>query len=171
VSVNRRFDPTVNYYAVLGVSVDASRDEINRSYRQLMRRIHPDRFPDPAERQRAEEHAKEVNAAYAILSRPDIRREYDSAARRTVMAQAVSQRYQRYSTPTAPPRPRTRPRPTYTQRPRRPYPTEQAASAQRSAYKGAVWRLALTFGGITIILILIILLGNAAVEGVKLLFS
>lgn len=170
MSSNRRFDPTVNYYAILGVSVDASRDEINRSYRQLMRRIHPDRFPDPAERQRAEEQAKEVNAAYAILSRPEIRREYDSAARRTVMAQAVSQRYQRHTTPSASPRPR--PRPTYAQRPRRrPYPTERAASAQRSAYKGAVWRLALTFGGITIILILLILLGNAAVEGFRLLVS
>lgn len=168
MSVNRRFDPSINYYAILGVSVNASRDEINRSYRQLMRRIHPDRFPDPAERQRAEERAKEVNAAYAILSRPDIRREYDSAARRTVMAQTVSQRYQRYSTPRTPPQPR--PHPTYAQRPRPRHPSEQAARAQRSAYKGAVWRLAVTFGGITIILILLILLGNAAVEGAKLIW-
>lgn len=168
MSVNRKFDPTINYYAILGVSVDASRDEINRSYRQLMRRIHPDRFPDPAERQQAEERAKEVNAAYAILSRPAIRREYDSAARRTVMAQAVSQRYQRYATPATPPRPR--PRTTYVQRPRPRYPTEQAANAQRSAYKGAVWQLALTFGGITIALILIIILGYATVEGLKSLF-
>ena len=170
MSVNRRFDPTVNYYAILGVSVDASRDEINRSYRQLMRRIHPDRFPDPAERQHAEEQAKAVNAAYAILSRPEIRREYDTAARRTVMAQTVSQRYQRYTTPPTSARPRPRPRQTYTQRPRPRYPTEQAAQAQRSAYKGAVWRFALTFVGITIVLIVLILLGNALAEGIGLLF-
>lgn len=88
-----RFDPTVNYYKVLDVAYGASQQEIVRAYRQLMRMAHPDRFQDARERERAEERAKLLNVAYDVLSRPDVRREYDNQIRATVLADTLMQRY------------------------------------------------------------------------------
>ena len=93
MSSRRRFDPTIDYYAILHVDPTATRDEITRSYRQLMRRTHPDRFTDPLEQQAAGERAREINAAYAILSRPEQRQDYDRAARDRLAAQAMRSRY------------------------------------------------------------------------------
>jgi len=63
-----------DYYEVLGVAPDASPDEIGRAYRMLAFRYHPDR-----NRKSEEAHKKmqEINEAYAILSDPIKRREYD----------------------------------------------------------------------------------------------
>ena len=61
-------------YAVLGVSRDASPDEIKKAYRRLARDLHPDVNPDPA----TQERFKEVTAAYEILSDPEKRQRYDA---------------------------------------------------------------------------------------------
>ena len=60
-------------YAVLGVSRDASADDIKRAYRRLARELHPDVNPDPA----TQERFKEVTAAYEVLSDPAKRERYD----------------------------------------------------------------------------------------------
>jgi molecular chaperone DnaJ len=60
-------------YSILGVSADASQEDIRRAYRQLARQLHPDVSADPG----AEERFKEVTAAYEILSDPQKRRQYD----------------------------------------------------------------------------------------------
>jgi len=65
-------------YKTLGVSKDASEDEIKKAYRKLARQYHPDRNPDDAE---AEEKFKEVSAAHDVLSDPEKRKEYDEASR------------------------------------------------------------------------------------------
>ena len=61
-------------YKVLGVSKDASQDEIKKAYRNLAFKYHPDRNQGSQE---AEEKLKEINAAYSVLGDADKRRQYD----------------------------------------------------------------------------------------------
>ena len=61
-------------YAVLGVSHDATDDEIKSAYRRLARELHPDVNGDP----RAERRFKEISAAYETLSDPSRRQRYDA---------------------------------------------------------------------------------------------
>ena len=93
MSQPRRFDPDINYYEILDVPYTATRVEIARSYRQLMRATHPDRFSDEAARLKAEERAKLLNAAYAVLGKPEVRRDYDSVIRARLINDALMQRY------------------------------------------------------------------------------
>ncbi len=62
-----------DYYEVLGVSRDASQDEIKKAYRKLALKYHPDRNKAPD----AEEKFKEISEAYGVLSDPEKRRQYD----------------------------------------------------------------------------------------------
>ena len=63
-----------DYYEVLGVEKNADDATIKKAYRQLAKKYHPDMNPGDAE---AEKKFKEASEAYAILSDPDKRRQYD----------------------------------------------------------------------------------------------
>lgn len=62
-----------DHYETLGISRDASPEEIKRAYRKLARELHPDTNPDP----HAAERFKAVSHAYDVLSDPTKKRNYD----------------------------------------------------------------------------------------------
>lgn len=67
--------PTKDYYQILGVSKTASQDELKKAYRKLALKYHPDKTKgDKA----SEEKFKEISEAYAVLSDPQKRKEYDT---------------------------------------------------------------------------------------------
>ena len=64
-----------DYYKILEVSKTASDDEIKKSYRKIAMKCHPDRNPgDKA----AEDKFKSISEAYAVLSDPEKRKQYDT---------------------------------------------------------------------------------------------
>src|SRR5262245_10273323 len=66
--------PDTDYYTVLGVSRDASAEQIKKAYRALARKHHPDVNPGNKE---AEKHFKDAQQAYDVLSDPEKRKLYD----------------------------------------------------------------------------------------------
>ncbi len=67
----QEFDPNKNYYEILGVSEDASEDEIKKAFRKLAVKHHPDKWWD-------QEKFKEINEAYQVLSDSKKRQQYDA---------------------------------------------------------------------------------------------
>ena len=64
-----------DFYAILGVPADADSAAIKKAYRKLARTLHPDQRPgDKA----AEKRFKEIGEAYAVLSAPEERKQYDA---------------------------------------------------------------------------------------------
>lgn len=64
-----------DFYQTLGVPKDASADAVKKAYRKLARKWHPDQNPGDA---KAEEKFKEIGEAYAVLSDPEQRKQYDA---------------------------------------------------------------------------------------------
>lgn len=67
-----------DYYKVLGISKDASAEEVKKAFRKIARANHPDQNPDNAA---AEKRFKEASEANSVLSDPKKRKEYDDARR------------------------------------------------------------------------------------------
>ena len=65
-----------DYYNILGVSKNASADDIKKAYRKLAREHHPD-MVDESDKAQAEKRFKEINEAYQVLSDPQKKKMYD----------------------------------------------------------------------------------------------
>ncbi len=64
----------IDYYKLLGVSRNSDTNEIKKAYRKLAMQYHPDKNPGD---KKAEDQFKEISEAYAVLSDPQKRRQYD----------------------------------------------------------------------------------------------
>ncbi len=64
-----------DFYAILGVPADADAAAIKKAYRKLARKLHPDQNAGSTS---AEKRFKEIGEAYAVLSSPDERKQYDA---------------------------------------------------------------------------------------------
>ncbi len=76
-----------DYYEVLGLSRNATDQELKSSYRKLAMQYHPDRNPGD---EQAEDRFKELNEAYGVLSNPDTRARYDRLGHAGVGSSAAS---------------------------------------------------------------------------------
>ena len=68
-----KFDPKIDYYARLGLSYQAELEVIKSAYRALSKKYHPDNFNGDNSRM------QEINDAYAILSKDELKKTYDAA--------------------------------------------------------------------------------------------
>ncbi|HEX7461600.1 MAG TPA: DnaJ C-terminal domain-containing protein [Dermatophilaceae bacterium] len=64
-----------DFYAILGVPADADAAAVKKAYRKLARKLHPDQNPGSKP---AEKRFKEIGEAYAVLSNPEERKQYDA---------------------------------------------------------------------------------------------
>ncbi|HUE83439.1 MAG TPA: J domain-containing protein [Pyrinomonadaceae bacterium] len=72
-----QFDSTKDYYSVLGAEENSSHRDIERLYKRLAARLHPDRGG-------SEEDMKSLNEAYGVLKDNTLRREYDAQRQKKV---------------------------------------------------------------------------------------
>jgi len=114
--------PDKDYYEVLGVSPNATDEQIRRRFRELARKYHPDvnRSPD------AEHRFKEITEAYRVLSSPSLRADYDLMRRSAQSARTGTGR-------TTTPPPHSRPSAQQSARQQRPSSTSSTHTSARSA--------------------------------------
>ena len=86
----------IDYYKVLGISNNATNDEVKKAYRKLARKYHPDLNPNNSE---AEKMFKQINEANEVLSHPENRKKYDEYGKDWKHAEQFEEakRQQKYS--------------------------------------------------------------------------
>lgn len=120
-----------NLFKILGLDLSASTEDVRKAYKTIMRQVHPDRFQDPAQRERAEMAFKRVGLAFETLKDPLSRRDYERTLDKNSFARSTP--------PGSTPRPATDPpprkAPTSPLRPDKkppPRPEGQAASSAQT---------------------------------------
>jgi curved DNA-binding protein CbpA len=73
-----------DYYEILGVTPQASPADIRQAYARQARERHPDRFPDPAAKAKAQADFQQLTTAFNTLLNPRSREEYDASRHRPV---------------------------------------------------------------------------------------
>jgi len=83
-----------NVYEILEIEPEATQDQIKEQYLFLIQAWHPDKFPNPAQKTKAEEKTKSINAAYEILRDSVKRAEYDRSIRSSTPSRKQESRRQ-----------------------------------------------------------------------------
>ena len=78
-----------DFYEILGLSRDATQDQIRRAFRKLAMEHHPDRVTDPARKEASEATFKRIAAAYEVLSDPEKKAKYDQYGSAGAFAQGA----------------------------------------------------------------------------------
>lgn len=78
-----------DYYKLLGIEKNANAEEIKKAYRKLALKWHPDK--NPTNKAQAEEKFKKISEAYAVLSDPEKRTQYDTYGSADQFRQQYSQ--------------------------------------------------------------------------------
>ena len=105
----------IDFYQTLNISPDATQQEIQKAYRQMAKKYHPDKHHDNPLKHLAEEQLKIINNAYETLSDPAKRKKYDMrfTAKRTAPPRSTGRPSGTSSTgPPPPDPPREEPKPT-----------------------------------------------------------
>jgi curved DNA-binding protein CbpA len=71
-----------DFYEILGLTKAASPAEVRQAYVRLAKERHPDRFPDPQEKDKAQSFFQDLTTAFNTLSNERLRREYDEERER-----------------------------------------------------------------------------------------
>jgi hypothetical protein len=105
--------PRPDFYAIFGLPSSATQEEIRAAHRELVKRYHPDIYSTSGDKARATEKLQAINEAYAVLSSPERRKEYDaSRVERLRRAQpSAPQRSAHVGRARSAPRPQAPPRP------------------------------------------------------------
>jgi hypothetical protein len=74
-----KFDPAKDYYAILGISRTATASDIHQAYRNMVSRYHPDKHQGNDLEDLARQKLVEVNEAYEVLSKSELKSAYDDA--------------------------------------------------------------------------------------------
>lgn len=74
-----------NYYKILEIDIDASQETIEKVYKILVKKYHPD-LQSKENKKLAEEKIKKINEAYSILSIPEKRKEYDISFKKNTVS-------------------------------------------------------------------------------------
>ena len=88
-----KFNPQKDYYTIMGVSPNADAASIQRAYRELVNRYHPDKHQGNALEDLARDKLIEVNEAYEVLSKPGLKADYDAVRRHRSGANADAPPY------------------------------------------------------------------------------
>lgn len=83
-----------NYYKILEVDKNASSEVIDKAYKALAKKYHPD-LQDDSNKAQAEEKLKLINEAYSVLSDPSSRAKYDSTLKESEISQEEFSRLSR----------------------------------------------------------------------------
>jgi curved DNA-binding protein CbpA len=74
-----KFDPAKDYYAILGISRTATDSDIHQAYKSMVSRYHPDKHQGNDLEDLAREKLVQINEAYRVLSKIDLKSAYDDA--------------------------------------------------------------------------------------------